>query len=113
MGIGRVEGAWTVCCKASVVKVSKEFERCILSVYGFREGLRYDRSAWYVADVKSVGVGGKLLEAVQCFYGDSRECVMVGMNVSEWFPVNLGLRQGFVMYPWLYNVHMVGEWCER
>ena len=39
------------------------------------------------------GVGGKLLKAVQNFYVDSRECVRVGNDVSEWFPVNVRLRQ--------------------
>ena len=48
------------------------------------------------------GVEGKLLKAVQSFYVDSRVCVWVGNEVSEWFPVNVGLRQGCVMSPWLY-----------
>ena len=47
------------------------------------------------------GVGGKLLKAVQ-----SRACVRVGNDVSEWFPVNVVLRQGCVMSPWLFNVYM-------
>ena len=50
------------------------------------------------------GVGGKLLKAVQSFYVDSRACVRVRNNVSEWFPVNDGLSQGCVMSPWLFNV---------
>ena len=54
------------------------------------------------------GVGGKLFKAVQSFYVDSRACVRVGNDVSEWFPVNAGLRQGCVMYPWLFNVYMDG-----
>ena len=54
------------------------------------------------------GVGGKLLKAVQSFYVDSRACVRVGMDVSEWFPVNIGLRQGCVMSPCLFNVYMDG-----
>ena len=45
------------------------------------------------------GVEGKLLKAVQSFYIDSRAYVHVGNNVSEWFPVNVGLRQGCVMFP--------------
>ena len=32
--------------------------------------------------------------------------VWVGNNVSEWFPVNVGLRQSCVMSPWLFNVYM-------
>ena len=38
------------------------------------------------------GVRGKLLGVVQSFYVDSRVFVRVGMDVSEWFPVNVGLR---------------------
>ena len=40
------------------------------------------------------GVRGKLLKAVQSFYVDSRACVWVRNDVSEWFPVNVGLLQG-------------------
>ena len=43
---------------------------------------------------------------MQCFYIDSRACVWVGNDVSEWFQVNVGLRQGCVMSPWLFNVYM-------
>ena len=50
------------------------------------------------------GVGGKLLKEVQNFYVDS-SCVRVGNDVSEWFPVNVGLRQG-LMSPWLFNVYI-------
>ena len=54
------------------------------------------------------GVGGKLSKAVQSLYVDSNACVLVGNDVSEWFPVNVGLRQGCVMSPWLFNVYMDG-----
>ena len=54
------------------------------------------------------GVGGKLLKAVQSFYVDSRACVRVGNDLSEWFPVFVGLRQGCVMSPWLFKVYMDG-----
>ena len=42
--------------------------------------------------LRGYGVGGKLLKAVQSFYLDSRACVLMGNDVSEWFPVNVGLR---------------------
>ena len=35
-------------------------------------------------------------------------CVQVGNDVREWFSVNVGLRQGCVMSPWLLNVYMDG-----
>ena len=49
-----------------------------------------------------------MLKAVQSFYVDSRACVRVGNDASEWFQVNVGLRQGCVMSPWLFNVYMDG-----
>ena len=49
------------------------------------------------------GVEGKLLKVGQSFYIDNRACVRVVIDVSEWFPVNVGLRQGCVMSPWLFN----------
>ena len=66
------------------------------------------------------GVGGNLLKAVQSFYVDSRACVRVGNGASEWFKVNVGLRQGCVMSPWLFmdgvdrevNVRVLGKGLE-
>ena len=59
------------------------------------------------------GVGGKLLKAVPSFYVNSRSSVGVGNDASEWFPVNVGLRQGCVMSPWLFNVYIWMVWFER
>ena len=53
-------------------------------------------------------VVGKLLKAVLSFHVDNRACVQVGNDVSEWFPVNVGLRQGCVTTPWVFNVYMDG-----
>ena len=52
----------------------------------------------------------KLLKAVLSFYIDSRACLWVGNDVSEWFPVNVGLRPGCAMSPLLFNVYVYG-WC--
>ena len=54
------------------------------------------------------GVGGKLLKAVQSFYVDSWACVRVGNDLSGWFLVNVGLRQGCVMSRWLCTIYMDG-----
>ena len=45
---------------------------------------------------------------MQSFYVESRACVRVGNEASEWFPVNVGLRQGCVISPWLFNVCICG-----
>ena len=68
---------------------------------------RVDRAAlWSVLQV--YGIGGGLLRAVKSFYENSRACVRVGKEQSDWFEVNVGLRQGCVMSPWLFNVYMDG-----
>ena len=68
---------------------------------------RVDRDAlWDV--LRMYGVGGKLLNAVRSLYGDSKACVRVGGEVSEWFSVRMGLRQGCVMSPWLFNLFIDG-----
>ena len=54
------------------------------------------------------GVGGKLLKAVQSSYVDSRACVWVGIEMREWFSVNVGLRQGCMTSPRLLNVYKDG-----
>lgn len=68
---------------------------------------RIDRDALWVV-LEGYGVGGKLLNGVKSFYVNSRACVRVGNCVSEWFDVRVGLRQGCVMSPWLFNVFMDG-----
>ena len=49
---------------------------------------------------------------MQSFYKDSRACVLERNDVSEWFQVNVGLRQECVMSPWLFNVYMNGVFRE-
>ena len=68
---------------------------------------RVDREGmWDI--LKVYGVGGRLFRAIKSFYNNSRACVRVGEGVSDWFPVNVGLRQGCVMSPWLFNIYMDG-----
>ena len=57
---------------------------------------RVDRDAtWNI--LRSNGIGGRLLRGVKSLYVGSKACVRVGNEVSEWFPVTVGLRQGCVM----------------
>ena len=54
------------------------------------------------------GIGGRLLQGVKSLYVGSKACVRVGNEVSEWFPMRVGLRQGCVMLPWLFNLYVDG-----
>ena len=51
------------------------------------------------------GIGVNVLKGMS-FYDGSRACVRVAGTESECFGVNVGLRQGCVMSPWLFKVYM-------
>ncbi len=61
-----------------------------------REGL------WTV--LRLHGLGDRLLKGVKKFNVNRRACVRLWNDVSDWFPVRIGLRQGYVMLPWFFNV---------
>ena len=66
---------------------------------------RVDREAmWRVLCM--YGINGQLLKAVQSLYEKSEACVRVCREEGEWFEVGVGLRQGCVMSPWLFNLFM-------
>ena len=68
---------------------------------------RIDRDAmWNVLRLN--GIGGRLLRGVKSLYVASKACVWVRNEVSEWFPVRVGLRLGCVMSPWLFNLYIDG-----
>ncbi|MDA8010637.1 MAG: reverse transcriptase family protein, partial [Alphaproteobacteria bacterium] len=68
----------------------------------------YDRvgrdKLWKV--LEEYGVKGRLLRAIRSLYKKSEGCVRVKDELSSWFPITQGVRQGCVMSPWLFNVFM-------
>ncbi len=66
---------------------------------------RVDREAFWSV-LKTYGVGGQLFKGIQAFYREANACVMVGGKFSESFAVEVGVRQGCVMSPWLFNIFM-------
>ena len=68
---------------------------------------RVDRDAmWKVLGM--YGVNGNLLSAIQSLYEESEARVRVCRKESDWFSVKVGLRQGCVMSPWLFNIFLDG-----
>ena len=68
---------------------------------------RVDKDAMWKA-LRLYGIGGRLLQGVKSLCVGSKACVRVGNRVSEWFPVRVGLRQGYVVSPWLFNLYVDG-----
>ncbi len=71
---------------------------------------RVDREA-LLNVLKIYGVGGQLLKGIQAFYREANACVKMEGKYSESFAVEVGVRQGCVMSPWLFNIFMDG--CMR
>ena len=44
-----------------------------------------------------------LLEEIKAFHREASACVRMDGKLSESFPRRLGVRQGCVMLPWLFN----------
>lgn len=51
--------------------------------------------------LNNIGVKGKMY--IQPIYSNVSCCVKVNENFSDWFNVNLGLRQGCILSPILFN----------
>ncbi len=52
------------------------------------------------------GVGEQLLEGVRSFYENASASVRVNGEISESFSVEVGVRHGCMMSPWLFNIYM-------
>ncbi len=61
-----------------------------------------------VEKLKIFGVGGRLIKEIQEFYREANACARVGGEFSESFAVEVGVRQRYVMSPWLLNIYMDG-----
>ncbi len=73
----------------------------------------YDRvdmeALWNV--LKIYVVGGQVMEGIKAFYREANAYVKIDEKLSDSLAVGVGVRQGCVMSPWLFNVFMDG--CMR
>lgn len=50
----------------------------------------------------------QVYETVENYHKESYDHVRVRQKESEWFHVRVGLRQGFMMIPWLFSIYLNG-----
>ena len=50
------------------------------------------------------GVDGYLIRSMSSLYDGSRACVRFSSRVGQYFEVRRGLRQGCVMFPWVFSI---------
>ena len=50
-------------------------------------------------------MGGKLLNRIMSMYVNKVACVKVKEGESECFRIDIGVRKGCIMSPWLFNVY--------
>ena len=56
--------------------------------------------------LREYGVNGNLLGAIQALYEGSEAAVRIDGRLSDWFRINIGVKQGCGMSPWLFNLYM-------
>ena len=67
-----------------------------------------DREAvWKVMVLKE---GFRMLGVIKAFYREASTSVTVDGELSESFPLGVGVREGCVMSPWLFNIF---SWISR
>ncbi len=69
-----------------------------------------DREALQNA-LKVYGLGGLVMKGIKAFYREVNACVKIAGELSDSFAFGVGVRQGCVMSPWLFNIFMDG--CMR
>ena len=52
----------------------------------------------------SIGITGKLLDAIKSLYVSVASCVHINSLTTDWFGVTCGLRQGYCLSPLLFNL---------
>ena len=56
--------------------------------------------------MRQYGISTKLVRLMKALYHDTQSTVRVEGELTEWFRVNTGIRQGCLMSPMLFNVYI-------
>lgn len=67
-------------------------------------------SLWKILKIR--GVPDKVTRLIQELYNDTQSCVRIGADMTDWFSLNSGVRQGCVLAPTLFSTtidHIMGK----
>ena len=53
------------------------------------------------------GINGKMWRVVKNLYREVGSCVRLGGEKTDWFNIEVGLRQGCILSPILFSIMMV------
>ena len=59
---------------------------------------------WY--KLLKIGIHGNFLKAIQSLYKSVSCTVKINDNFTEWFKVNMGVKQGCVLSPSLFSIYV-------
>ena len=51
-----------------------------------------------------IGIPQKYVTIIKNLYNDTNCAIIAGRQLTDWFPVNMGVRQGCIMSPILFNI---------
>ena len=51
-----------------------------------------------------LGISGRMLEALKSLYNEVKCAVRINGQISDWFDVKIGLKQGCILSPLLFNI---------
>ena len=54
----------------------------------------------------SIGIEGRILRVIYSLYRDAKSCVKYGSDISDYFPSNVGVRQGENLSPLLFAIFL-------
>ena len=54
----------------------------------------------------SYGINGKIYKAIHSIYNQTVSCVHLNQNVTDWFPVTLGVKKGDNLFPTFFCIYI-------
>ena len=54
----------------------------------------------------AIGIDPKIVRIIESLYNETECTVVIDRQLTEWFAVKIGLRQGFPLSPTLFNIFL-------